>query len=31
MPTYEAEEVIEKLCDTFEREKDYLVKRWFGE
>ncbi|MDA2938787.1 glycosyltransferase [Acidobacteria bacterium AH-259-A15] len=30
MPTYEAEEIIEKLCDMFEEEKQYLVKRWFG-
>lgn len=31
MPTYEAEERIEKLCDVFEEEKDYLRQRWFGE
>lgn len=30
MPTYEAEEVIEKLCDVYEEEKEYLVTRWFG-
>lgn len=30
MPTYEAEEVIERLCDVFEAEKPYLLQRWFG-
>jgi len=30
MPTYEAEGLIERLCDEFERRKPYLVKRWFG-
>jgi glucosylglycerate synthase len=29
MPTYEAEEVIEELCDLFEEEKPYLIERWF--
>jgi hypothetical protein len=28
MPTYEAEEVIEGLCDRFEDLKPYLVQRW---
>jgi glucosylglycerate synthase len=28
MPSYEAEEVIEKLCDLFEEEKGYLLERW---
>ncbi len=28
MPTYEAEEVIERLCDEFEKLKPYLVERW---
>ena len=28
VPTYEAEETIEKLCDKFEELKPYLVKRW---
>ncbi|MBE0479051.1 glycosyl transferase family 2 [Candidatus Aerophobetes bacterium] len=29
IPTYEAEEVIERLCDEFEEIKPYLVERWF--
>ncbi len=28
MPTYEAEEVIERLCDKFEKLKPYLLQRW---
>lgn len=28
MPTYEAEEVIERLCDEFEKLKPYLLRRW---
>ncbi|GAG72838.1 unnamed protein product, partial [marine sediment metagenome] len=28
MPTYEAEEVIERLCDKFEKLKPYLLERW---
>lgn len=28
MPTYEAEELIEQLCDLFEDEKGYLLERW---
>ncbi len=28
MPTYEAEKLIEQLCDCFEEEKPYLVQRW---
>ncbi len=28
MPTYEAEEVIERLCDEFEKLKPYLLQRW---
>lgn len=28
MPTYEAEEIIEQLCDEFERLKPYLLRRW---
>ena len=31
MPTYEAEEIIERLCDVFEAEKPYLLERWFSE
>jgi len=31
MPTYQAEEVIEKLCNEFEKMKPYLIKRWFKE
>ena len=30
MPTYEAEKVIERLCDEFEKMKPYLVQRWFS-
>lgn len=30
MPTYEAEEVIERLCDEFEKIKPYLLERWFN-
>lgn len=29
MPPYEAEEIIEELCDLFEEEKEYLIQRWF--
>lgn len=29
MPTYEAEEEIERLCDVYEEEKNYLIERWF--
>lgn len=29
LPTYEAEEQVERLCDLFEMEKNYLVERWF--
>jgi len=28
MPTYEAEEVIERLCDEFEKLKPYLLRTW---
>ncbi len=28
VPTYEAEETIEELCDKFEQLKPYLTKRW---
>lgn len=28
MPTYEAEEVIEELCDLFEEERSYLLEQW---
>ncbi len=28
MPTYEAEKVIEELCDKFEELKPYLLERW---
>jgi len=28
MPTYEAEEVIERLCDKFEKLKPYFLERW---
>ncbi len=28
MPTYEAEKLIEQLCDGFETEKPYLTERW---
>lgn len=28
MPTYEAKEVIERLCDEFEKLKPYLVRGW---
>jgi len=28
MPTYEAEEIIERLCDKFEKLKPYLLQRW---
>ena len=28
MPTYEAEGLIENLCDEFEKTKPYLIKRW---
>jgi hypothetical protein len=28
MPTYEAEEIIERLCDEFEKLKPYLLQRW---
>jgi len=28
MPTYEAEKVIEQLCDKFEELKPYLLERW---
>lgn len=28
MPTYEAEEIIEQLCDEFEKLKPYLLRRW---
>jgi hypothetical protein len=28
MPTYEAEEAIERLCDEFEKSKPYLLERW---
>ena len=28
MPTYEAEEVIERLCDEFEKLKPYLLRQW---
>ena len=30
MPSYEAEEVIENLCDLFEEEKGYLLEHWRG-
>ncbi len=30
MPTYEAEEVIQRLCDEFEKMKPYLIQRWFN-
>ncbi len=30
MPTYEAEKVIESLCDEFEKMKPYLIQRWFN-
>jgi len=30
MPTYEAEEVIERLCDEFEKMKPYLIQKWFN-
>lgn len=29
MPTYEAEELIERLCDEFEKMKSYLLEKWF--
>jgi glycosyltransferase involved in cell wall biosynthesis len=28
MPTYEADEIIERLCDKFEKLKPYLLQRW---
>ncbi len=28
LPTYEAETLIERLCDAFEAEKPYLLERW---
>jgi len=28
MPTYEAERIIEQLCDEFEKLKPYLLRRW---
>ncbi len=31
MPTYEAEDVVERLCDIYEQEKGYIVRRWFDE
>ncbi len=30
MPTHEAEKVIEKVCDEFEKMKPYLIERWFN-
>lgn len=30
MPTREAEDVIESVCDEFERTKPYLIERWEG-